>query len=222
MIEQATLTPDFAGMRQAMVESQLRTNAVDDTRVIAAMLRVPREAYLPAEAARLAYRDTPVPLGRNREANLPMSTGRLLTAAAVVPTDSVLLIGAAGGYAAAVLGEIAARVIAVESDSGLAESARAALAGNSRVTLIEGPLEAGVPGEGPYDVLVVDGAVEHLPDALIAQVKPGGRVASGIIERGVTRLAAGRRSEGGFGLRPFADVYCVPLPGFSTPKTFKF
>jgi protein-L-isoaspartate(D-aspartate) O-methyltransferase len=222
MIEQATLTTDFAGMRQAMVESQLRTNAVDDSRVIAAMLRVPRENYLPAEAARLAYRDTPVPLGRNREANLPMSTGRLLTAAAVAPTDSVLLIGAAGGYAAAVLAEIAARVTAVESDPELAASARTALAGNTKVTVVEGPLEAGAPDSGPYDALVVDGAVEHLPETLIAQVKPGGRVVSGIIDRGVTRLAAGRRTEGGFGVRPFADVYCVPLPGFSTPKTFQF
>jgi protein-L-isoaspartate(D-aspartate) O-methyltransferase len=222
MIEQATLAPDFAGMRQAMVESQLRTNAVDDPRVIAAMLRIPREDYLPEEAARLAYRDTPVRLTHDREANLPMSTGRLLTAAAVAPSDSVLLIGAAGGYAAAVLAEVAARVTAVESDPALAASARTALAGNTKVMLVEGPLEAGAPENAPYDVLVVDGAVEHMPDALVAQLKPGGRMVSGIVDRGVTRLAAGVRTQGGFGLRPFADVYCVPLPGFSNPKPFKF
>ncbi|HVI97904.1 MAG TPA: protein-L-isoaspartate O-methyltransferase [Sphingomonas sp.] len=221
MIQQATEPTDFTAMREAMVASQLRTNAVDDPRVVTAMLRVPREAYLPENVAPLAYRDTAVPLGRNRAANLPMATGRLLTAAEIAPTDSVLLIGAASGYTAAVLAELAANVTAVESDPELAAAARAALTG-THVTLVEGPLEAGAPGGAPYDVLVVDGAVEHLPEALVAQVKPGGSVATGLIDRGVTRLAAGRRTEGGFGLRDFADVDCVALPGFAKPKSFQF
>lgn len=221
MIQQATEPTDFTAMREAMVASQLRTNAVDDPRVVAAMLRVPREAYLPENVALLAYRDTAVPLGRNRAANLPMATGRLLTAAEIAPTDSVLLIGAASGYTAAVLAELAANVTAVESDPELAATARKALAGTG-ITLVEGPLEAGAPGGAPYDVLVVDGAVEHLPEALVAQVKPGGSVATGLIDRGVTRLAAGRRTEGGFGLRDFADVDCVALPGFAKPKSFQF
>ena len=222
MNEQATLTTDFADMRRAMVESQLRTNAVDDPRIVAAMLLVPREAYLPEEAATLAYRDTAVPLGRNRAANTPMATGRLVAAADVRAGDSVLLIGAAGGYTAAVLAELAARVTAVESDAELAAAAREALAGNPRVTLVEAPLEAGAPDGAPYDVLIIDGAVEHLPPALVDQVKPGGSVSTGRIDRGVTRLASGRRTEGGFGLTDFADADCVALPGFSKPKTFQF
>src|SRR3546814_3482291 len=106
MIQQATDTTDFTAMREAMVASQLRTNAVDDPRIVAAMLRVPREAYLPESVARLAYRDTAVPLGRNRAANVPVATGRLLTAADIAPTASVLLIGRSEEHTAAVLAEI--------------------------------------------------------------------------------------------------------------------
>src|SRR3546814_15110131 len=98
MIQQATDTTDFTAMREAMVASQLRTNAVDAPRFVAAMLRVPREAYLPERVARPAYRDTAVPLARHRAANAPVATGRLLTAAAISPTDSALLLGAAGGH----------------------------------------------------------------------------------------------------------------------------
>ncbi|MCM8730240.1 protein-L-isoaspartate O-methyltransferase [Hephaestia sp. GCM10023244] len=222
MIQQATDTTDFTAMREAMVACQLRTNAVDDPRIVAVMLRVPREAYLPEDVARIAYRDTAVPLGRNRAANAPLATARLLTAATITPTDSVLLIGAAGGYTAAVLAELAATVTAVESDPDLATAARAALGGNARVTVVEGPLEAGAPDGAPYDVMIVDGAVEHLPDALVAQVKTGGTVASGVVDNGVFRLAAGTRSEGGFALRDFADTDCVALPGFARPKSFQF
>ena len=209
-------------MRHAMVASQLRTNAVSDVRVVAAMDTVAREAFLPAELASLAYRDTAVPLGHGRAQNVPIATGRLLTQAELRADDRVLLIGAAGGYTAAVLAELVADVVAVESDATLASVARAALAGTDRVTLIEGPLEAGHPAGAPYDVIVVDGAVEELPAALIEQVAIGGRVVAGILDRGVTRLSAGRRTTGGFGLLDFADIDCVPLPGFARPRTFTF
>jgi len=209
-------------MRHAMVASQLRTNAVSDARVVAAMARVPREDYLPVEARQMAYRDTALPLGRERFQNVPIATGRLLTEAMLEAGDRVLLIGAAGGYTAAVLAEIVASVTAVESDPALAALARAALAGQGKVTVVEGPLEAGAAEGGPYDLLVIDGATEHVPDALIAQVRPGGRVVGGIADRGVSRLAAGRRSAGGFALLPFADIDCVPLPGFARAKSFTF
>lgn len=209
-------------MRHAMVASQLRTNAVSDARVVAVMARVPREEYLPGEASTMAYRDTALPLGRGRFQNVPIATGRLLTEALLQAEDRVLLIGAAGGYTAAVLAEIVSSVTAVESDSALAEFARTALAGRANVTLVEAPLEAGAPADAPYDVLFIDGATEHLPDALLAQVKPGGRVVGGIADRGITRLAAGRKTEGGFALLPFADIDCVPLPGFARVKSFTF
>lgn len=213
---------EMVAMRHAMVASQLRTNAVSDARVVAAMDSVPREAFLPADVAALAYRDTAVPLGHGRAQNLPIATGRLLTQAEVRPSDRVLLIGAAGGYTAAVLAQLADSVVAVEADTALATLARTALAGSSNVTLVEGPLEAGHAAGAPYDLLFIDGAVDAVPDALVAQVAIGGRVVAGIADRGVTRLTAGRRTAGGFALLDFADIECVPLPGFARPRPFTF
>ncbi len=218
----ATQTDQFHAMRHAMVASQLRTNAVSDSRVVAAMAEVPREAFVPASVAALAYRDTAVSLGNGRAQNLPIATGKLLTAVALAASDRVLLIGAAGGYTAAVLAALVAEVVAVEVDPALATMARASLAAFPTVTLIEGALEAGHAAGAPYDAIVVDGAVEHLPDALLAQVKIGGRVVAGLIDRGISRLAYGRRSEGGFALLPFADIDCVVLPGFGLPRSFTF
>ena len=223
MMTQATTDQaDFGKMRDAMVASQLRTNAVSDTRVVAAMARVPRERFLPDDVRGLAYRDTAVPVAHGRAVNLPIAIGKLLTRAEIRATDRVLLIGAAGGYTAAVLALLAAKVVAVESDPALLAIARPALADDAAVDLVEGDLTAGWPDQAPYDRLVVDGAVEHLPDALIEQVRPGGRVVTGLVDRGVTRLASGVRSSGGFGLAAFADVDCVVLPGFARPRAFTF
>lgn len=223
MVDPAPLGGErFSAMRHAMVASQLRTSAVNDARVVEAMAQVPRERFVPAEIGALAYRDGLLPLVGGRQHNSPLATGRLLTEAHVAPTDHVLLIGAAGGYAAAVLSRLARSVVAVEGDASLAALARTALAGLANVELVEGPLEAGAPGSAPYDLLVVDGAVEQLPDALVAQLKPGGRAVTGIVDRGVTRLAVGGRSEGGFGVADFADCECARLPGFTQPTRFRF
>jgi protein-L-isoaspartate(D-aspartate) O-methyltransferase len=212
----------FEAMRHAMVASQLRTNAVNDPRVVEAMARVPRENYLPPEHRGLAYRDTLLPLVGGRRHNSPLVIGRLLTEAQVRADDHVLLVGAAGGYAAALLALLAGSVIALEEEDSLAEIARGALTGEDKVEVVQGPLNAGWPAGAPYDLLIVDGAVEQLPDALIAQVRPGGRVLTGVIDRGVTRLASGRRTEGGFGLIDFQDIECAELPGFRRLRTFTF
>lgn len=212
----------FDTMRHAMVASQLRTNAVNDVRVVEAMARVPREAYLPAEHRAIAYRDTLLPLGNGRRQNSPLATGRLITEAQIRSRDHVLLVGAAGGYTAAVLAGLAGSVVALEEDEGLAGFAREALAGLGNVTVVQGPLSAGWAEGAPYNVLLIDGAVEQVPDALVEQILPGGRIVAGIVDRGVTRLAAGRRTEGGFGLIDFLDLECAILPGFGRPKTFQF
>lgn len=212
----------FDTMRQAMVTSQLRTSAVDDARLVAAMARVARERFVPEAARDLAYRDTAIPLGRGRALNPPMATGRLLTEAYLRAGDRVLLIGAATGYTAAVLALLVREIVAVEADAVLAAMARTALAATPSIRLVEGPLAAGDPTGAPYDVIVVDGAVEDVPTALLDQLGIGGRVVSGLIDRGVTRLASGRRSERGFGLAGFADAECVVLPGFARPRAFTF
>lgn len=207
--------------RQAMVASQLRTSEVNDPRVVAAMAAVPREEFVGAANAAAAYRDRPLPLGGGRYQNAPLATGRLLTQAAIAPTDNVLLIGAACGYTAAVAARLAGRVVAVEGSAELAAMARSALAGVANVELVEGALVDGAADAGPFDVMIVDGAVEHLPDALVAQVRTGGRVVAGVIDNGVVRLASGVKS-GGFALVPFADIDSVILPGFERPRAFRF
>lgn len=222
MSDPAADITSFEAMRHAMVQSQLRTNAVNDPRVVTAMAKVAREKFVPEGVRRLAYRDTAVAIGNGRYLNVPIATGKLLTEAYLLPADRVLLIGAAGGYTAAVLAGLVASVVAVESDKDLATHAKGALAGLDNVKLVEGPLEKGYAKGAPYDVLIVDGCVEQLPDTLVSQVVSGGRVVSGIVERGVRRLATGRAVKGGFGLRAFADVDCVTLPGFAAPRGFAF
>ncbi|MDY7525221.1 protein-L-isoaspartate O-methyltransferase [Sphingomonas sp. 10B4] len=217
-----TQDSEMVAMRHAMVASQLRTNAVSDARVVAAMDSVPREAFVPADAQAIAYRDTAVPLGHGRAQNVPIATGRLLTQAELRATDRVLLVGAAGGYTAAVLSHLVDSVVALECEPALAAAARTALADATNVTVVEGPLEAGHAAGAPYDVLVIDGAVEAVSDALVAQVAIGGRVVTGIADRGMTRLTSGRKTAGGFALLDFADIDCVPLPGFSRPRSFTF
>lgn len=206
--------------RAAMVASQLRTSGVSDARVVAAMAEVERAAFLPESQRALAYRDRALPLGNGRMQNPPLATGLLLTEAKIAAGDKVLIVGAAGGYAAAVAAKLGATVTAVEEDAALAATARAALDGVART--VEGPLAEGAAADAPYDVMLIDGAVEEVPAALVEQVRIGGRIVTGVVDRGVTRLATGVRTEGGFGLTSFADVECVPLPGFDQPRGFQF
>ncbi|MGE4322021.1 MAG: protein-L-isoaspartate O-methyltransferase [Sphingobium sp.] len=206
---------NYSSMRAAMVESQLRTSDVDDQRVIAAMANVPREAFLPTPRRAMAYIDRSVPLGGGRALNPPLATGRLLNEARIVPGDRVLLIGGATGYSAALLTALDANVTMVEEAGG----PDCTVAG---VTVVRGPLNAGAPDTAPYDVLFVDGAVEEVPPALVEQLVDGGRVVTGIVERGVTRLCSGRVVAGQLGLASLADLEMVVLPGFAAPARFVF
>ncbi|HEX7741549.1 MAG TPA: protein-L-isoaspartate O-methyltransferase [Sphingobium sp.] len=206
---------NFSSMRAAMVESQLRTSDVDDQRVIAAMARVAREDFVPAERRAMAYVDRPIPLGNGRALNPPLVTGRLLKEAHVEPGDRVLLIGAATGYSAALLSALGAQVTAVEEEGGPDPASNAA-------TIVRGPLKAGAPDGAPYDILFIDGAVEDVPAAIIQQLADGARVVTGIVERGVTRLCSGRVAGGVLGLASLADMEMVVLPGFAAPERFLF
>lgn len=214
--------PNFETLRNAMVSNQLRTSAVSDPQVVAAMNAVAREAFVPADRAALAYVDTPVPLGDGRALNTPLATGRLLTALGVKSGEKVLVIGAASGYAAALLGEIGATVIALEESKALADLAGRALAGHKQVAVVSGAHADGWKKGAPYDAILIDGAVEQVPDAIKGQLKDDGRIAAGIVERGVTRLAIGRKAGESFALTDFADAETVHLPGFETSKDFVF
>lgn len=205
-----------------MVESQLRTNDVNDAALIRAILTVPRERHVPTAQGDAAYIDRPVPLSPGRSLNPPVATARLIDAARVEPGQRVLVVGSASGYGAAVIAEMGAEVTALECDPALVALARQALGSASGITLVEGPLEAGVEGAAPFDSIVVDGAVEQLPDSLVSQLKVGGRAAFATLDRGVSRLCSGVRTAGGFGATPFIDYESVALPGFAAPKAFTF
>lgn len=212
---------DYLEMRRAMVASQLRTTGVNDPRVLAAMGAVAREAFVPVERRAGAYADAMLPLGEGRALGPPMALGLLLTEARLTGEERALVIGAATGYAAAVVVRLAADVVALEISPALAGEARAALTPLG-VKLIEGSLEAGHPAAGPYDFILVDGAVQELPQAIIDQVADGGRIAFALLDRGVTRLAIGRRAGGGLGVTTFADAAAAPLPGFARARAFSF
>jgi protein-L-isoaspartate(D-aspartate) O-methyltransferase len=212
---------DFEHMRIAMVASQLRTTGIADAGVLAAMGAVPRERFVPEQRVAAAYADTLVPLGSGRYLNSPMSTGRLLSESSPQAEDRALVVGAATGYAAAVLAELVRSVVAVEEDPELAAFARGALEG-TKVEVVEGPLTAGHSGGAPYDLILIDGAVDHVPQAIIDQLADGGRLAVGIAKVAVSELSVGRRGGGGFGLTAFSDASSALLPGFVKPRGFVF
>ena len=200
-----------------MVASQLRTTAVSDARVIEAMAAVPRERFVTADRAGLAYRDTAVPIADGRAMPAPMVLGRLLTEAQIGPSDMILIVGAGTGYAAAVAAALGAVVVALEEDAAIAPGPLPA-----SVERVAGPLAAGWSARAPYDVILFDGAVEDVPAAIVAQLADGGRLAAPLIVNGVTRLAIGRKAQGAFGVTSFADAAAPALPGFAKPLTFSF
>jgi protein-L-isoaspartate(D-aspartate) O-methyltransferase len=212
---------NYEHMRRAMVASSLRTTGVSDPRVLAAIGAVPRERFVPDACLAIAYADTMVPLGKGRELNSPLALGRMLTEARPQPSEKALVIGAATGYAAAVVERLAGSVVAVEEDAELAALARTNLAGTS-VELVEGPLGQGHADGAPYDFILIDGAVEFVPDAIVSQLVDGGRLATAILDNGVTRIAVGRRAGEGFGVAPITDSASTILPGFNRPRAFTF
>jgi protein-L-isoaspartate(D-aspartate) O-methyltransferase len=213
---------DFTSMRAAMIASQLRTNAVTDPRLIAAMDAVPRENFVPAERRALAYVDVAIPLGGGRSLNPPLATGRLLIEACLNTGNNVLLIGAATGYTAAVLAQLGVFVVAVEEDKALAAQAEAQLSGLAGVELVMGALASGCLSKAPYDAVIIDGAVEAVPQALWDQLRDGGVLVTAILDKGITRLSAGRRAGGTGALVSFLDADAAPLPGFAKPHAFAF
>ena len=212
-------TDDFAAMRRAMVASQLRTNGVTQLALLEAMGRISREAFVHGEARAAAYIDRALPLGNGRALNPPMTTARLIESAAIGPKTKVLIVGAATGYALAIATALSQSVVGVESDVALADSACANV---PDATVVVGAMSAGAAEHGPYDAIVVDGAIEFVPDALIAQLAPAGRLAAAIRDKGVTRLSLGRRGGTSFATIDFADAEAVVLPGFAKEKAFVF
>jgi|SRR5215207_401170 len=209
--------PDYAAARQAMVDSQLRPEGVSDPAVIAAMSLVPREQFVPDEQKPLAYIDRAVPLGEGRALPAPAVLGLLLTALAPVRGESALVVGAGTGYSAAVLKEMGVDTDAVESSAALAGVGR-----QNGIEIVEGAAAQGLRKGAPYDIVLIDGAVEFIPDALVQQLRDGGRLGGAIVDRGITRLVTGKKAGGGFGYLTIADAATPGLPGFERPPAFVF
>ncbi len=214
---------DFAAARRHMVDGQVRTADVTDLRIQAAMLALPRERFLPPASAGLAYLDLDLPVGQGGRRMLkPMVLAKLLQAAEIAAGDRVLDAGCASGYAAALLARIAAEVVALEEDPGLAQSARANLAGLANVTLVSGPIAAGWPSGAPYDAILLEGATETMPQALCRQLKDGGRLVCVLGAGPGAKATIYTRSGDDFGARAIFDASAALLPGFAKPAAFAF
>ncbi len=217
---------DFATARLRMVESQLRTENVTARNVLAAMGEIPREEFVPTAARALAYvdRDVVINADGSRVMMRGASLARLLQLADVGLADRVLDIGAGRGYAAAVLARMAASVVALEAAPELAAQARSAFEriGVDGVSVVEGPLEAGYADGAPYDVILIEGAVDAVPASLFDQLADDGRLVA-VLGRGLSGTATlFTKSDGQIGDRAAFNADIWPLPAFRKPEAFIF
>ncbi|HVR90076.1 MAG TPA: protein-L-isoaspartate O-methyltransferase [Novosphingobium sp.] len=196
----ATSEPTTAALaRRAMIDSQLRPSGVNQDFVLAAMARVAREDFVPAAARDAAYIDRAIPLGDGHFLAAPLVQGRMLAEATPTLADTALLVSGGSDYFAELLRPLVGSLEAIEAD---------ALAGRRK--------------KGSFSLLVIDGAIEQLPDGLAAQLAEGGRIVTGLVERGVTRLAIGRKLAGVITLLPLAELGIPVLREFAAPKRWSF
>jgi protein-L-isoaspartate(D-aspartate) O-methyltransferase len=226
---QEVVMMDFAAARRAMVDGQVRTSDVTNLDLITAMLDIPREAFVPAARAPLAYLDRDVLIsdagaGPARYLMKPMVQARLIQAANPALRDRVLVIGAGTGYAAAVIARLAGEVVAFEEDEVLCQQARAALAsvGSHNVNVILGNLSDGAPDLGPYDVILIDGGVETVPDRLGSQLSTRGRLVAVEVSGPAGQAKLFQAVNGRLSGRELFDAHAPVLPGFAVAPAFVF
>jgi protein-L-isoaspartate(D-aspartate) O-methyltransferase len=215
----------FAEARTCMVDSQIRPNRVTDPRVLAAMRRLPREFFVPANVVSLAYADEDVPLGNGRFLMEPMAFAKLLQAANLIENENVLIVGAGTGYSAAVLAACGCRVTALEDDPALLAIAGEILPVEAPgVTLVSGPLAAGWPKNAPYDLILIDGAVPEVPPALAAQTRrETGRIVAPLYTPGrVTQAVIAEATGAGLGLSALFDCATPAIPSLAKTPAFAF
>jgi protein-L-isoaspartate(D-aspartate) O-methyltransferase len=169
---------DFAALRERMVEQQIAARGLDDPRLLAAFHAVPREEFVSPDHAQYAYQDSPLPIESGQTISQPYIVALTIYAAGIKAGDKVLEVGAGSGYAAAVIGQIADEVVAIERHHALVELAekRMRRLGYSNVRIVEGDGTLGWPDEAPFDAIVAAASGSHVPLSWIAQLKPGGRI----------------------------------------------
>ena len=205
----APVAADFSTARRAMIDSQLRVSGVIDEAVLTAMNRVRREDFVPAAARGHAYIDRAIPLGDGRALPAPLFHGWMLVEAAPTAADKALVVSCGSGYLAALLGPLVGSLEVV--DAGEVSAGEVSAGG-----------VAAAKNNGGYTLLLIDGAIEELPAALAARLAEGGRIVTGLVSRGVTRLAAGRKRGGQLSLLTIAEIGIPVLREFSAPKRWSF
>lgn len=219
-----TTMMNYADARRHMVDGQIRTNDVTDRRLVAALGEIPREVFVPKPLRGMAYIDGDIDLGAGRFLMEPLAFAIMVQAAAIDSGDVVLDLGCATGYSAAVLSRLASTVVAVESDRDLAARAGALLGelGFDNVAVGAGALADGDAPHSPYQVIVLEGAVERIPDSLLNQLAEGGRLVAVVRDGPVSAATVVTRTNGTFSARKVREISVRVLPGFERKPSFVF
>ena len=216
---------DHAAARRNMVSGQIRTNRVTDERLIEAMEEIPRERFVPHAKRGVAYVDEDVEIASGRYLMEPMVLARMVQEAGIAADDMVLDVGCGTGYATAVMSRLAGTVIALDVDGSLAAEAERTLnaVGADNAIVVTGPLAEGYARQAPYDVILLGGAVDHLPQALADQLAEGGRIVGVLREAGtVGQATLWARHRGALSSRSLFEASLPPLPGIARPVQFEF
>ena len=213
---------DYATRRTMMVDTQIRPSDVTKFPIIDAMLSVPRENFVPRDLREAAYVGENMPLDRGRVILEPRTFAKMLDALDVQQNELVLDIGSGLGYSAAVLARLAEAVVALEDNSERCQDSQEALAefGADNVICQNGPLDAGAPEHGPYDVIVVEGAVDQIPQTIIDQLKNGGRIIALFADGAFGRVMMGYKLDDKVDWRNVFDAGAPVLPGFQKQHIF--
>jgi protein-L-isoaspartate(D-aspartate) O-methyltransferase len=213
---------DFAARRVMMVDTQVRPSDVTKFPVIAAMLAVPREVFTPMALREAAYVGENLDLGGGRVMLEARTLAKILDALDIQRNELVLDLGCALGYSAAVIAQLAEAVVAVEEDEAMAAEAEAALAAErvDNVAVIRAGLTEGSPKHGPFDAIIVEGGAERLPEAILAQLKDGGRIACVFMEDRLGVCRIGNKAEGAIVWRDAFNAAAPVLPGFARHREF--
>ena len=215
---------DFDQARQKMVASQLRPNEINDPAVIGAMGAVPREKFLKPAQRQFAYVDEDLPIGAGRVIMEPLVLARLIQLADAQPSDAALVVASGAGYSTAVLARLCSSVVGVEADPELAGQSGRVLAelGIDNAAVIQGAPRNGAPGQGPFDVILINGAVDEIPVPIRDQLADGGRLVAIVRQGPIGRGTLVTRSGSAFGRRQDFDAATPVIPGFEREVGFVF
>jgi len=209
---------------KSMIEGQIKPNKVTDARIIEAFETIPRDAFVPKAKREVAYLDEDLEVAPGRFIMEPMVLARLVDAAGIGADEVILDVGCTTGYSTVILAHLGNVVVGLEEDENLAKAAEETLEslGIENGAVITGPLRKGVPSQGPFQVIFLNGAVEEIPDAILDQLADGGRLVTVLVKDGVGRGHMITRVDGHLGGKDLFDASVPFLPGFRKKAEFSF